>query len=519
MEPPTSAAHTPPPARLAARGLCKRFGSTAALAGASLELGAGEVHALVGENGAGKSTLVRCLAGALAPDAGAIELDGVPFAPRSPVEARARGVAVLWQELALAPDLSIEDNLLLGRELARVGVVTRTRTRQRAQQALARVGLAAIDPRRRVADFGIATRQRIELARTLVEPARVIALDEPTSSLGPAEAAQLFELVRELARAGTAILYIAHDLDELRRVASRYTVLRDGATVASGALAAATDDALVRAMVGRAVDTLFPRSAAPGALGATRPAERLLALRDVRTSDGTRVDALDVHRGEVVGIAGLIGAGRSELLQALFGLGAHVVGGELSLCGRRGAARPAQRWSDGAGLLSEDRRGAGLMLTGSLAENVALPRLARLARAGVLAGDAALRHARPWLERLDVRARGPDQPVGELSGGNQQKVQLARLLAADCALLVLDEPTRGVDVGARAEIYRWIDALARPTDAATARGVLLVSSSLPELFGLCDRIAVLADGRLLAARPVGELTPERVLAAAAGGAW
>ncbi|TAJ18622.1 MAG: sugar ABC transporter ATP-binding protein, partial [Planctomycetota bacterium] len=231
----------------------------------------------------------------------------------------------------------------------------------------------------------------------------------------------------------------------------------------------------------------------------------------------TAVEALDVHRGEVVGIAGLIGAGRSELLHALYGLGARVAGAH-ELCGRA-RATPAQRWDDGVGLLSEDRRRAGLMLNGSLADNVALPRLARLARAGVLGSGAARRHALPWLERLGVRARGPDQPAGELSGGNQQKVQLARLLAADCALLVLDEPTRGVDVGARAEIYRWIDALARPSDAASARGVLLVSSALPELFGLCDRIAVLANGRLLPARPVGELSPERVLTAAAGGAW
>ncbi|TAJ25080.1 MAG: sugar ABC transporter ATP-binding protein, partial [Planctomycetota bacterium] len=233
-------------ARLVVRGLHKRFGPTAALAGAELAIAPGEVHALLGENGAGKSTLVRCLLGALAPDAGAIELDGARFAPRSPAEARAQGVAVLWQELALAPDLSIEDNLLLGRELARAGVVARARTRQRARQALARAGLAEVDPARRVADFGSAARQRIELARALVEPARLIALDEPTSSLGPAEAARLHELVRELARDGTSILYIAHDLDELRRVASRYTVLRDGASVACGALADAGDDALVR---------------------------------------------------------------------------------------------------------------------------------------------------------------------------------------------------------------------------------------------------------------------------------
>ncbi|MBM3977843.1 MAG: sugar ABC transporter ATP-binding protein, partial [Planctomycetes bacterium] len=354
-------------------------------------------------------------------------------------------------------------------------------------------------------------RQRIELARALVEPAALIALDEPTSSLGPAEARALHELVRELAAAGTAILYIAHDLEELRRVATRYTVLRDGADVGRGTLAQASDDELVRLMVGRSVDALFPRSP-------PRRGECLLALRDLRTSAGLVVERLDVHAGEIVGIAGLIGAGRSELLHALFGLGARCTG-SLELAGRRGMATPRQRWHDGAGLLGEDRRREGLLLGRPIDENIALPRLARLARAGRLSRGAAATYARPWLERLGVRCRGPEQPVGELSGGNQQKVQLARLLAAECRLLLLDEPTRGVDVGARAELYRWIDELARPAPPTPPRAVLLVSSVLPELFGLCDRIAVLSKGRLLEARPVDELTPERVLAAASTGAW
>jgi ribose transport system ATP-binding protein len=514
--------------RFAARGLCKRFGGTAALDGVDLAIGAGEVHALLGENGAGKSTLVRCLAGVHAPDAGAMELAGRHFAPADPAAARAGGIAVIYQELALAQDLSVEDNLLLGREARRGPFVTRARTRDLARAALAPAGLGELDPRCVVAELPLATRQRVEIARALLGAPRLIVLDEPTSSLGPREADALRVLVHALARPdargapGASILYIAHDLAELRAVATRYTVLRDGRSVESGVLSERSDAELVRAMVGRAVDALYPRSAA-------RPGEVVAALRDLSTSDGLCVRELDVRRGEVLGLAGLIGAGRSELLHALHGLGASVRGG-LRVLGRDGTATAAQRWRDGAGLLSEDRRGVGLMAQRSLAENIALPRLAQLARGAWpargawLAPRATERYAAPWLERLGVRCRGPLQPVGELSGGNQQKVQLARLLAADCALLWLDEPTRGVDIGARAEIYRWIDALARPRGAEIARAVVIASSALPELFGVCDRIAVVrrterGAAELLAARSVSEITPEAVLTAAAGGAW
>ena len=490
--------------RLSMRAVAKRFGATQALGGVDLEVAPGEIHALVGENGAGKSTLLKVLAGVIAPDAGTLEIDGRPYAPRGPLDARAAGLAMIHQELALAPHLTVAENLFLGSEPRRGLLVDRARLRSEARAALARVGRAELDPGGRLGNLPPADRQRVEIARALAHEARVLVLDEPTSSLARADVEGLLERLRELARRGVAVVYVSHVFEELFALGGRYTVLRDGVSVARGALAESDPDRLVAAMVGREVGELYPRRPA-------RPGEVALELRALAGARLPREASLVLRRGEVLGIAGLVGAGRTELLRALFGLD-PVRRGEVRVLAHSGPRSPCERWRGGAGFLSEDRKGEGLALGRSLAENLLLPVLARHARGGLVTPARLARAAEPWLARLSVRARGPAQAARELSGGNQQKVALARLFAADCDVLLLDEPTRGVDVGAKTELYAAIDRLAR----AENRAVLLVSSYLPELLGLSDRIAVMARGVLEPARPVAELDEESLLAAMTG---
>ena len=486
--------------RLVVAGLHKRFGPTAALDGVDVEVAAGEVHALVGENGAGKSTLLKVLGGVHAPDAGRVLLDGVPFAPRDPAAARAAGVAVIHQELALAPHLTVAENLFLGREHRRGPFVDRAATALAARTALARVGRAELPPQRLVGSLPPADRQLVEIARALAQDARLLVLDEPTSSLAGADVPPLLARLRELAAGGTSIVYVSHVFTELFAVAQRYTVLRDGRSVARGALADTTTAALITHMVGRPVHDLYPRRE-------PQRGEVVLELDDVAGRRLPRAATLQLHRGEVLGLAGLVGAGRTELLRALFGLD-PVVRGTVRIAGHVGARSPEQNWRAGVGLLSEDRKGEGLMLERSLAENLLLPRLPHHARRGWLPAARVAAAAAPWLQRLGVRCASPRQATAELSGGNQQKVALARLFAADCDVLLLDEPTRGIDVGAKAELYAAIAERAR--DGAA---VLVVSSHLPELLGLCDRIAVVRNGVVSLARPVAELDEPTLLAA------
>jgi len=486
----------------------KRFGATVALEGVSLELRSGEVHALVGENGAGKSTLMKVLSGALRADAGTMELDGRPYAPRSPIGARRAGVAMIYQELSLAPHLSVAENVLLGLE-SRVGpFVDWTGLRARARRALAQVGRAELPldtPARRLA---IADQQLVEIARSLALDARVIVLDEPTSSLGKEDVARLFALIRTLRGRGVAVVYISHVLEEVFDVAQRFTVLRDGRSIETGDVASATPERIVAAMVGREVSELYPRTE-------SSPGEVVARVEGLAGARLPRRATLEVRRGEVLGIAGLIGAGRTELLRAIFGLD-RVVRGELKVLALDGPRGPATRWRQGVGMLSEDRKREGLAVARPISENLCLPRLDVLARLGFVAPATIDRAAASWIERLRVRCAGPRQPVERLSGGNQQKVALARMLFTDVDLLLLDEPTRGVDVGAKVEIYRLIDELTRGSERK--RAVVVVSSYLPELFGICDRIAVMSRGVLGPARPVDELDEHSVmLEATAGG--
>jgi ribose transport system ATP-binding protein len=490
------------------RGMMRRFGSTQALAGVDLEVRAGEVHALLGENGAGKSTLMKVLSGAERADAGTMLLDGQTYLPASPADARRKGVAMIYQELTLAPDLSVEANVLLGLEPSRWGFLQRREGRRRVAQALAALGHPEIDPAGPVAGLSPAGQQVVEIARALLLDVRVLVLDEPTSSLTQEDARRLFALVAGLRDRGVSVIYISHFLEEVQAVADRFTVLRDGQSVGGGS---ATDFSLgkvIEMMVGRRLDQQLPRIShtigepvlrVAGLAGETLPAHASLTL----------------HRGEILGIAGLVGAGRTELLRAVFGL-APVRRGEVTVLTNRPvvaqSATPHARIAQGLGMLSEDRKAEGLALIQSIADNVTWSQLRPYSRAGWLNLKARHRAVLDWLRRLRVRCSGPDQTVGELSGGNQQKVALGRLLHQQADILLLDEPTRGVDVGSKAEIYRLIGE-----QAAAGKAVLFVSSYLPELLGVCDRLAVMSRGRLGPARPVEEWTEDAVLAAALGG--
>ena len=497
-------------AALRVRGIVKRFGATRALDGVDLTVAAGEIRGLVGENGAGKSTLLRVLSGALAPDAGELRLEGAPYAPRDPAGGRARGVATIYQELSLAPHLSVEANLVLGVEPRRGPFLDRAGCRELARRALARVGRGAELLGQRAGALPLAERQLVEIARALVIDARLIVLDEPTSSLGTREVEALFALLADLRAEGRAIVYVSHALEEVARLCDRTTILRDGRTV--GVLERERFDAgaAVALMVGRDVRALYPRSPRV-------PGEVLL---EVTALAGTRLPAeatLALRRGEVLGIAGLVGAGRTELLRALFGLDA-VKRGALRIGSVAGPRAPAERWRHGTGFLAEDRANEGLATGLSLTDNLCLPLDPRLGRAGFVSPRARARVTRAWIERLGIRCRSAAQPVAELSGGNQQKLAFARLLAADVDLALLDEPTRGIDVGAKAELYRRIDALAAGAEGGRARAVLIVSSFLPELLGVCDKVAVMRKGVLGPARPVAELSEHALLAEATGGA-
>jgi ribose transport system ATP-binding protein len=492
------------------RGIRKRFGATVALDGVDLDLAPGEVHALIGENGAGKSTLLAILAGEFPPDDGAIEIGGRPYRPSSPRDARAQGIALIHQELSLFPHLTVAENVLMGREPARHGWLDTPAAHARTLEVLRAFERPEIRPEARVADLSIAARQVVEICRAIAADARVVLMDEPTSSLQGDDVEALFALIRRLRERGLTVVYISHFLEEVRQVADRFTVLRDGRQVATGALAETTDAALITHMVGRSIENLFPpRPPAPPA------PEPLLVVEGLSRPPALHDVSFDLRRGEVLGIAGLMGSGRSALVRALFGLfpprrGRLVLGGR-ELPGLR--ATPRLRLRQGLGYLSEDRQGEGLALPLPIADNVTLTRMSTCARAGWLSLAAQGKQARAAMERLRVKARTPWQPTRTLSGGNQQKVAVARLFHQDALVLLLDEPTRGVDVGSKVQIYEAIREW-----TAERRAVLMVSSYLPELFGMCDRIAVMRRGRLSAARPAGEWTPETVLEEAIGGA-
>jgi len=486
-------------ALLTMRGVEKRFGGVVALRGVDLSVAEGEVHALVGENGAGKSTLMKVLSGAHQPDGGSMHVAGEAYAPTGPLDARRQGVAMIYQELNLAPDLTVEDNVMLGQEARRFGVIDRGSSRPRIEEALSFLGHEDIAVTKLVRELGPAQRQVVEIARALVGDARVVVMDEPTSSLSRKGAERLFDVIERLRAGGVSIIYISHFLEEVEQIADRFTVLRDGETVGTGDVDPGIAPTLVELMVGRPVTEVFPE--VPHERG-----EPILKIDTLRGKRGPARASLTLHRGEILGIAGLVGAGRTELVRTIFGLDA-VVSGKVTVAGVTDGGRGVpERIAQGFGMLSEDRKKEGLATTMSIAQNATLSNLAPIRHFGVLDLGARDRRTVELIERLSIRSAGPRQLAGELSGGNQQKVAFARLLHQDADIILLDEPTRGVDVGSKVEMYRLIGDL-----AAKGKALLFVSSYIPELLGVCDRIAVMHRGVLGEPRSTNEWTETRLL--------
>jgi len=489
--------------RLEMRGVKRSFGATKALRGVELSVLPGEVMALVGENGAGKSTLMKILSGAIPPDEGKMLLDGVDYVPGNPLHARKSGVAMIYQELALAPHLSVMENILLGIEPTHGPLLNWTEMKRRATAALAEVGLSHITPEIAVRKLAIAQQQLVEIARAVALDCRVLVLDEPTSSLTAKDIEKLFALIRKLKAKNISVIYISHFLEEVRAVCDRFTVLRDGETVGHGITAEVPNEKIIAQMVGRNVADLYPRSARVAG-------DVMLEIKELGGVVKPRAASLQLRRGEVLGISGLVGAGRTELLRAVFGLN-KVMRGEIRVGQFSGIATPQERWSQRVGLVSEDRKTEGLALGLSIADNLTLSRLSGLGPLGLVLPSRQRNACKPWIAKIPIKCQGPAQRISGLSGGNQQKVAIARLLHADVDVLLLDEPTRGIDVGSKAQIYQLIDEL-----AARGKAVLMISSYIPELLGTCDRIAVMSRGKLSETRERAHWDEHQLLKAAIG---
>ncbi len=535
MTPHTSA--TPPSPLLSIDAVGKDYTATV-LDNVTLALNAGEVLALTGENGAGKSTLSKIICGLESATRGGMRLGGQTYTPTSRRDAEQHGVRMVMQELGLIPTLSVAENLLMGRLPHRAGWLRRDALHAAASQQLAKIGLTHIDPATPVSALGIGQQQMVEIARNLHDDTRILVLDEPTAMLTPRETNYLFDQIAHLTARGVAIIYVSHRLEELRRIADRAAVLRDGRLVDVLPMAGLTEDALVQRMVGRSVNDLEDRprrTAGPVVMG-VQGIGRGTAVQDV---------SLELRAGEVFGIAGLVGSGRTELLRLLFGADRADRGSitlhenieqkdPLALSDQaqaainsiakpnspaprtpvlrtlaRGFATPLQAIAAGVGLVTEDRKSQGLLLAQPIRINATLSDLGAVSRGGWLQRGLENRLVQGFIQTLRIRCRGGEQPVGQLSGGNQQKVVFARWLHRPCKVLLLDEPTRGVDVGARAEIYSELDRMAEQ-----GRALLMVSSDLRELMAMADRIGVMSGGRMVAVFERGEWTQQSLLAAA-----
>ncbi|ADX47958.1 Monosaccharide-transporting ATPase [Paracidovorax avenae ATCC 19860] len=495
-------------------GVGKDYGPTTVLHGVTLSLHAGEVLALTGENGAGKSTLSKILCGLEPATRGSLRLAGQPYAPSSRRDAERQGVRMVMQELGLVPTLTVAENLLMGRLPHRMGWLRRRALHDAARAQLAKIGLTGIDPATPVSRLGIGQQQMVEIARNLQDDTRILVLDEPTAMLTPRETNYLFEQIARLTARGVAIIYVSHRLEELRRIADRVAVLRDGALVDARPMAGLSEADLVQRMVGRAVNDLEhrPRRTAGPVVMRVDGIGRGTAVQDV---------SLALRAGEVFGIAGLVGSGRTELLRLLFGAdradrgsvtlaaGSTASGDAAERTHERGFRSPLAAIAAGIGLVSEDRKSQGLLLSQPIRVNATLSDLSAVSRAGWLRRAHENAVVQGFIRTLRVRCRGPEQPVEQLSGGNQQKVVFARWLHRDGRVLLLDEPTRGVDVGARADLYAELDRM-----AAEGRALLMVSSDLRELMAMADRIGVMSGGRLVAVFERGEWTEQSLLAAA-----
>ncbi len=504
MQSPRTPARTPAMPVLSLKNVSKSFGATLALEGMSLDLLAGEVHAIVGENGAGKSTMIKIMTGVHQPSSGHVEVDGAPVSLAGPREARTHGISAIYQEPMVFPDLDVAENIFLGATdlglLQRRGVL-----RDRAQKIIARIGMA-LDPDRVASGLSLAEQQAVEIARALSQDVCVLIMDEPTASLSAHEAGELRRVARTLAGEGVAVVYISHRLEEIFEVADRVTVIRDGRRISTRPVAEVTPEGMIAEMVGREVGNYLRKGAS------TATPEVMLRVGGLGLEDVFEGITFDVHRGEVLCLAGLIGARRTDVALAVFGI-RPATEGTILWKGRAVRPRTAREAMDlGIAYVSEDRRKLGLAMPLSIRSNVTLPTLrAVLSRLGLIREGEERAITEGYRERLNVRMPGADAPVGLLSGGNQQKVMLAKWLETKPELLIVDEPTRGIDVGAKAEVHDLIRAF-----AAGGGAVIAISSDLPEVLALGDRVLVMREGRQMGLLDAAEATQETVMRLATG---
>ncbi|MBB3937781.1 sugar ABC transporter ATP-binding protein [Aureimonas phyllosphaerae] len=483
------------------KGIAKGFPGVRALNDVDFEARSGEIHALVGENGAGKSTLTRVIAGVHQPDAGTITFDGQPTVWKGPGDAKRHGVHVIYQEFVLFPHLSVAENIFIGHERRnRLGLIDHRRTRADAKALLERFGID-IDPRSRVRDLSVADQQMVEIAKALIHDVKLLILDEPTAVISGREVDVLFERLRRLRDAGVAIVYISHRLEEIFALCDRVTVLKDGGFVASRPIGDVTRDQLIALMVGRNLAELFPTRRGPKTPGAV-----VVEARDIDVPGRVRGASIALRAGEITGLAGMVGAGRSELALALFGA-LKKTGGEVFVDGRPvDIGSPRRAIELGIGLVTEDRKGQGLAMLLDVAANVSASTLPEFTRSGLFDHRREATVADEAIASFRIACRGPGTPVAVMSGGNQQKVIVARWARTSTRLLILDEPTRGVDVGAKTEIYRIMQELA---DRGVA--ILMISSELPEIVGMSERVVVMREGVVTGELGPGEITEEAVV--------
>ena len=483
-------------------GIAKSFAGFPALKGVSFDVRAGEVHALLGENGAGKSTLIRIISGVHAPDRGEVRIGGEVVRLSSPRDARRRGIATVYQELLLFPELSVAENIFLGNApRTRWGRLDWAAMRAKARALLEELDSRDLDVDAKVGGLSVASRQRVEIAKALSQNPRVLVMDEPTTSLAEGDVSRLMAIVRRLRERGVGIVYVSHRLREIFALADRVTVLRDGACIGTRPIAEVTEAALISMMVGRSIDQLFPKVDAPR--GRT-----LLELRNLSYRRAVRHVSLTVRQGEILGIAGLVGSGRTELALTIFGI-TPATSGEILVDGKTVVIDGPRVARDlGIAYIPEDRGLQGLIRAQSLRENVSLPVLDRISWATIVDRRGEERRAREAIDRFGIRARGTEQIARQLSGGNQQKVVVAKWLGTEPRILIMDEPTRGIDVGAKAEIHALMGKLAQ-----RGLGIVMISSELPEVLGMADRVLVMSGGRIVAAFERADATPDAVGAA------
>ncbi|TFC30255.1 sugar ABC transporter ATP-binding protein [Cryobacterium sp. TMT2-18-3] len=492
----------PPEPRLTLSGAVKAFGPVVALADGNIEILPGEIHALVGENGAGKSTLVKILAGLYRLDAGEFQVEGQPVSFRTVADSKGAGISVIYQEPTLFPDLTVAENIFIGRQpKGRLGLISRAAMRTAARDLFDQLGVR-IDPNRVAEGLSIADQQIIEIAKAISQGAMVLVMDEPTAALSGIEVERLFQVARNLRGQGAGILFISHRFDEVFALCDRITVMRDGRYIATHVTSTVTVDAIVHEMVGRDVGALFPKEVAP--VGDT-----VLSVKGLGRAGLFADVTFDVKAGEVVALAGLVGAGRTEVARAVFGIDPYDRGTVEFLGQRLKAHSPKAAIDAGMGFVPEDRRKQGLVMDLSVGRNTALTLRDRVARFGIINGRAERAAAVEWSRRLQVKTSSQEYAASTLSGGNQQKVVLAKWLATDPKFLIVDEPTRGIDVGTKSEVHRLISDLANRGIA-----ILMISSELPEVLGMADRVLVMHEGRITAELSRAEATPESIMHAA-----